>query len=354
MKDEVITANTEAESKSVGNQSASDFVRRRSEKLQGVTQEESQEPAEEPSEATEEPEAVATEPEVAEESSEENVLSQFNLDEMSEEELSVLRKKLIPGAEGRIGELTARRKAAEEQLAAIQYEQSQLKLKQPEVKNNPFSDVNTLDDLQEKANEVVDVISWAEDLLFESDGYHADDEITQVEGKPMTKAEVRKALLNARKSRDSYIPDQLKKLQTIQDAHSMRQQLGSKAIEELEWLQGEEENEMKSQFINLMNDPRLKSLEHSAPDLYSQIPYFMSHAVNSIYGRKIIKDSPVGSKAKGNVTLDPSSSTTPSSAASEKTDKPITKAVREHQNRFRSEGTKDSFIKMRTLQLKNR
>jgi hypothetical protein len=80
----------------------------------------------------------------------------------------------------------------------------------------------------------------------------------------------------------------------------------------------------------------------------------MSHAVNSIYGRKIIKDSPVGSKAKGNVTLDPSSSTTPSSAASEKTDKPITKAVREHQNRFRSEGTKDSFIKMRTLQLKNR
>ena len=354
MKDEVITANTEAVSKPVENQSASDFVHKRSEKIQGATQEESQEPTEEQSEVTEEPEAIVPESEVADESSEENVLSQFNLDEMSEEELSVLRKKLIPGAEGRIGELTAKRKAAEEQLAAMQNEQSQFKLKEPEVKNNPFSDINTLDALQEKANEVIEVISWAEDLLFESDSFHADDEVTQIEGKPMTKAEVRKALLNARKSRDSYIPDQLKNLQTVQDAYSMRQQLGSKAIEELEWLQDDKENEMKSQFINMMNDPRLKSLESSAPDLYSQLPYFMSHAVNSIYGRKLIKDSPVGRKARGNVTLDPSSSTTPSSAASEKTDKPFNKAVREHRNRFKSEGTKKSFIEMRTLQLKNR
>jgi len=352
MKEEIITADAEAASQSVGNQSASDFVRRRSEKIQGATQEESQEPAEEQSEATEEPEAVAEEPEVAEESSEDNVLSQFNLDEMSEEEISALAEKLGSRAVSRFGELTAKRKAAEEQLAAMQREQSQLKLKKPDIKNNPFSDIATLDALQEKANEVIEVISWAEDLLFESDGYHADDEVTQIEGKPMTKAEVRQALLNARKSRDSYIPDQLKKLQNVQDAYSMRQQLGSKAIEELEWLQDEKENEMKTQFINMMNDPRLKSLESSAPDLYSQLPYFLSHAVNSIYGRKIIKDTPV--KPRGNVTLDPSSSATPSSAASEKTERPITKAVKEHQSRFKSSGRKDDFITLRTLQLKNR
>jgi hypothetical protein len=99
----------------------------------------------------------------------------------------------------------------------------------------------------------------------------------------------------------------------------------------------------------MMNDPRLKSLESSAPDLYSQLPYFLSHAVNSIYGRKIIKDTPV--KPKGNVTLDPSSSATPSSATSEKTERPITKAVKEHQNRFKSSGRKDDFIKLRTLQI---
>ena len=354
MKEEIITANAEAVSQSVGNQSASDFVRRRSEKLQGGTQEGSQEPVEEVSKTVEEPEALAEETEMVEESSENNVLSQFNLDTMSEEEISALSEKLGSRAVARFGELTAKRKAAEEQLAAIQREQSQLKLKEPEVKNNPFSDVTTLDGLQEKANEVNEVISWAEDLLFESDGHHASDSITEVEGKSMTKTEVRKALLNARKSRDSFIPDQLKKLQNLQDSQYMRQQLGNKAIEELKWLQGDKENELKSQFLNLMSDPRLKSLEESAPDLYSQIPYFMSHAVNSIYGRRVIQDSPVGSKAKGNVTLDPSSSATPSSAASEKTERPMTKAVKEHHNRFKSSGRKDDFITLRTLQLQNR
>jgi hypothetical protein len=341
MNDEITTAIAEAVSESVENQTASEFARGRSKKLKETSPKESAE------DITEETEAKA---EVAEEKSEDDVLSQFNLDEMSEEEKSSIRAQLIPGAEKRIGELTAKRKAAEEQLVAMQNEQSQLKLKQPEVKNNPFSDIATLDALQEKANEVIEVISWAEDLLFESDGYNADDEVTQVEGKPMTKAEVRQALLNARKSRDSYIPDQLKKLQNVQDAYSMRQQLGSKAIEELEWLQDEKENEMKSQFLNLMNDPRLKSLESSAPDLYSQLPYFLSHAVNSIYGRKIIKDTPVAKSAAGNIKLDPPKMATSSSAASEKTERPQSKAIKESQSRFLETGKLGDFVKYRTSQ----
>ena len=160
--------------------------------------------------------------------------------------------------------------------------------------------------------------------------------------------------MNARKSRDSFIPDQLKQLQNLQNSQNMRKQLGDKAFEELNWLQDDKENELKSQFLNLMSDPRLQSLEESAPDLYSQIPYFMSHAVNSIYGRKVIQDNPNGGRAKGNVTLNPSSSATPSSAASEKTVRPITKAVKEHNNRFKSSGRKDDFITLRTLQLQNR
>ena len=345
MKEEIITANAEAVSESAENQSTSDFVRRRSKKLKETSPEASKESAEDSTEATE------AKAEVVEEMSEDNVLSQFNLDEMSEEEISVLREKLIPGAESRIGELTAKRKAAEEQLASVRQEQNQLKIKKPEIKNNPFSEIATIEDLQEKANEVVEVISWAEDLLFESDGYRADDEVTQVEGRAMTKAEVRKALLNARKSRDSYIPDQLKKLQSNQDALIMRQQLGNKAIEELNWLQDGKENELKTQFLNLMSDPRLKSLEQSAPDLYSQIPYFMIHAVNSIYGRKLISDEPAAQKATGNIKLDPSSTATPSSAASEKTERPRSKAIREHQNRFKESGRKDDFITLRTLQI---
>ena len=345
MNEEIITANAEAVSQSVENQTTSDFVQRRSEKPKETPPETSKESAEDSTEATE------AEAEVVEEMSEDNVLSQFNLDEMSEEEKSAIRAELIPGAEKRIGELTAKRKVAEEQLAAMRHEQSQFKLKEPEVKNNPFFDIATLDALQEKANEVNEVISWAEDLLFESDNHHADDEVTQIEGKAMTKTEVRKALLNARKSRDSYIPDQLKNLQSNQDALMMRQQLGNKAIEELSWLKDEKGNEMKTQFINMMSDPKLKSLEQSAPDLYSQLPYLIAHAVNSMPRRKLIKDIPEVPRTPGSIKLDPSSTATPSSAASEKTERRITKAVKEHHNRFKKSGRKDDFIKLRTLQI---
>ena len=340
MEDEINTAVAEAEPESVDNQniSASDFVQRRSEALLGQqSEEESQESAEE-----------ASEEEVPEQATEGNVLSQFDLDSLSDEEKDALRQQLIPGAQSRISELTARRKAAEEELQTMQ-----LTIKQPEVKDNPLSDLSTIEDLQKKSDEVNDVISWAEDLLFESDEYSADEEITTVEGRPMTKAEVRKALQSARKSRDSYIPDQLKKLQGLENAKTMRQQLGSKAVEELEWLRDENENELKSHFISIMSDPRLKDLESSSPDLYSQIPYFMSHAVNSIYGRKPVngKGTPVSKKS---LKLTPSSGSTPASAMSEKTERPLGKAMKEHRNRFKSSGRKDDFITLRTLQLQSK
>lgn len=338
MDDEINTAIAEAEPESVDKQniSASDFVQSRSDSLLGQQPEpESQELAEE-----------ASEEEIPEQAAEDDVLSQFDLDSLSDEQKDALRQQLIPGAQSRISELTAKRKAVEEELQTMQ-----LQIKEPEVKDNPLSSISNIDDLQSKSNEVNDVISWAEDLLFESDEYSADDEITTVEGRPMTKTEVRKALQSARKSRDTYIPDQLRKLQNLEDSKTLRQQLGNKAVEELEWLRDEKENELKNQFIAIMNDPRLKQLEDTAPDLYSQIPYFMSHAVNSMYGRKPVKQSPA---AKRSVKLSPSTGSTPASAMSEKTDRPIAKALKNHHNRFKSSGRKDDFITLRTLQLNNR
>lgn len=338
MDDEINTAIAEAEPESVDKQniSASDFVQSRSDSLLGQQPEpESQELAEE-----------ASEEEIPQQAAEDDVLSQFDLDSLSDEQKDALRQQLIPGAQSRISELTAKRKAVEEELQTMQ-----LQIKEPEVKDNPLSSISNIDDLQSKSNEVNDVISWAEDLLFESDEYSADDEITTVEGRPMTKTEVRKALQSARKSRDTYIPDQLRNLQNLEDSKTLRQQLGNKAVEELEWLRDEKENELKNQFIAIMNDPRLKQLEDTAPDLYSQIPYFMSHAVNSMYGRKPVKQS---SAPKKSVKLSPSTGSTPASAMSEKTDRPIAKALKNHHNRFKSSGRKDDFITLRTLQLNNR
>ena len=217
----------ETEANTLSNISASEYIQRRLGAMQNQEQpeEEVQETEEAPvveEEVEEVAEAVdesATE-EVTEEESSEDVLSQLDLDEMSDEELRELSDKLGSRAVARFGELTAKRKAAEEKVKALEAElgkQNPLE-KEPEIAENPYSDLNTLEDLQGKAQEINKVIEWAEEVLFNADEYGAQDEITTVEGKGLTKAEVRKSLLNARKSRDKFLPAQLRSIQKVEQA----------------------------------------------------------------------------------------------------------------------------------------
>jgi len=367
MEQEIVTADVEAESNPTENAniSASEFVLKRSDALKAMSEgqpehkEESvnQESTEEIPEVSEIEEDQSSSEDLTEVVSEENVLSQLNLDSLSDDELKALREKLIPGAQSRIAELTAKRKTAEEQLSAVQEKSQALELQKPEVKNNPFRNIETIDSLQNKANEVNNIIEWAEDILFKSDQYSPEEEVTNVDGKPLTKIQVRDALKNARKSRDVLIPDQLSHLQQIQNSTQLRQQLGSQAIDELSWLQGEESNDLKEKFVTIMADPRLKEIEKQYPDIGSQLPYFMAHATNSIYGRKIIDPDPDPAPAKKTASqpqLDPPKSATPSTSASAKSDRPSNKQLKELTNRFKKSGQKNDFITLRTLQLKNR
>ena len=211
MSEEIITETVQSETETKqSNMSAAEFTARRLGQLTGspkveATKEEQEETTDE---STEE---VSQEPEVAEqpseEKSEEDVLSQYNLDEMSEDDLKELSEKLGSRAVARFGELTAKRKAAEEQLQKLQEELNKKNpLETQTVANNPYESIDSLEGLQEKAKEVTEVIEWAEDTLFNSDGYGPEDVVTEVEGKELTKADVRKSLLNARKARDRFLP----------------------------------------------------------------------------------------------------------------------------------------------------
>ena len=214
--DEITSANAEAEPNSAGqsNLTVQQLANRRLGQLtesESAQVEEAKEISEEVAEEqteVQEVEETQEQPEGSEVESEENVLSQLDFDNLSEEELREISEKLGSRAVARYGELTAKRKAAEEQVARLQaqLQEKQDPLNQPkEIKDNPFSDLDTIEKLQEKAEEVNSAVEWAEDLLFESDAYAADDIITEVDGKDLTKAEVRKALLNARKAQKQYL-----------------------------------------------------------------------------------------------------------------------------------------------------
>ena len=342
---------------SQSNMSAADFVNRRLGQLTEETQEVAP-PVEATDEVTEEtevesPEVEASEEIVAEQTEEPegstDVLSQLDLDDMSEEDLRELSEKLGSRAVARFGELTAKRKAAEAKLKEMEaLLQNNNPLETQEVANNPYESVDTLEGLQEKAKEVTEVIEWAEETLFNADGYGPEDVVTEVEGKELTKADVRKSLLNARKARDKYLPAQLQEVQRVQQSHQLKEAFDAQAEQELNWLQGED-NDVRKSYEAMIGDPRFNSLREKAdPEVAAQLNYLIAHAANSIYGRKPVKETPK------NTTLTPPKTAGTAASQSEKTVGKSVKALKNLDQQFRQSGNKSDFITLRTLQIKNR
>jgi hypothetical protein len=274
------------------------------------------------------------------EGTDDNVLSQYNLDEMSEEELRELSQKLGTRAVARFGELTAKRKQAEERVAQLEAElQNQDPLsKQEEIKDNPFTELTTIEQLQDKSVEMDGVIEWAEDLIFNSDGYGAEDIITEVNGNELTKSQVRQTLRNARKTKDKYLPDRLRSIQNQEKAVQLKEAFSTQAKKELTWV-GDENNEINQKYTAMMSDPRLKKLEEAVPELASQLPYILAHSANSMYGRKKV----------GSIT--PPNSSMPNSAQVTNRSTMKAKSIKETSQSFRDSGSKDDFIRLRTLQM---
>mgnify|MGYP003624732627 FL=1 len=344
MSEEIIEAPAEAPIPAeVTNISAEDYAVQRMERNQEQPKPEAEEAIEEVSESEE----------VTEESeAESDVLSQFNLDEMSEDQIKELSKVLGSRAVDRFGELTKRAKGAEERLKELEVSISDNPLEpiKEEVENNPFDDISEIEPLREKAKEISDIIEWAEDILFESDDYGPHADVTEVEGKSMTKAEVRSALKNARRSRDTYLPSQLSKIQNQQSATKARAEYGQKAIDEFDWLKEGGDETMKNRFVEIAGSKELQKLYKDSPAIGAKLPYIIAHAVDSMYQRRIITDvKPTGKAPK----ISPPSSIT-SSSKSEVSQNRSSKAIKDLGARFKSSGTKDDFITMRTKQLASR
>lgn len=360
MTEEIATADAEAGKISVdkSNISVTDFAQRRIGELAPGTEQPQEKEAEEVIEQeTEEvlEESVDTEEaETSEESPEsEDVLSQLDLDDMSEEDLRELADKLGSRAVARFGELTAKRKAAEEKLTQLEarLKEKPNPLETKKVENNPYGNLDTIEKLQQKAAEVDQVVEWAEDLIFESDGYGADDVVTEVEGKEWTKKDVRQSLLRARKAQKTFLPDQLSKVQLRAEGEVLTKQFNSQAKQELSWLEGDD-NDLRKQFEATVGDERFKKLKsvlkRESPDIAAQLDYWFAHATNSIHGRKLVG---VGKKSP---TLNPPKTGNPASAQSEKGMGRTAKALKELEARFKETGNARDFAALRKLKMSNR
>ena len=276
---------------------------------------------------------------------EQEVLSkEIDLENMSEAELKELSQKLGSKAVARFGELTAKRKAAEEQLQALKAEIAKREESsfEAKVRDNPYANIASKDDLDSKYQEVVEAMEWAESHLDRAEDLGAEDIVTNDNGREYTKRELREIVRRARKAKDVFIPDQGKQLKLSADRTQMKGLLQEKAKTELPWLQGED-NDVRKQYEVLMGDENIRSIERANPDFAAQLPYLLAHAANSIYGRRSVD-------AKPTVRLSPTSPIVSQSTESTLPQSRQGKAVNDLSNRFETTGRYKDFAKMRAQQ----
>ena len=358
MSTEVQTASAGADQKPVGkNLSSSELIAARFKALSGAMEaqksppkpkQEQSEPSpveqEQPKEEarTEEP---ATNPQEAQSDKDTEVLSKdLDLENMSEAELKELAQKLGSKAVARFGELTAKRKAAEEQLAALkaEIEKREETSFEPKVKDNPYANIASKEELDTKYQEIVEVMEWAENHLDKSEDLAADDVVTNENGREYTKRELREVVRRARKAKDVFIPDQGKQIKLAADRDQMKNLLTNKAKTELPWLQGED-NDVRKQYEALMSDSNVRSIQKMAPDFAAQLPYLLAHAANSIYGRRSAETKPAP-------RLSPPSPVVSQSTESTLPQSRQNKALNDLSDRFAKTGRYKDFAKFRALQ----
>jgi hypothetical protein len=273
---------------------------------------------------------------------------EIDLESMSEQDLRELAEKLGSRAVARYGELTAKRRQAEEQLNALKQElvkrdTQKDPLETKKIENNPFGDIDTVEKLQAKAKEVDEAIEWAEDILWHNEHLGAEDIVATIDGKDYTKAQVRKVMRDSQKARKDFLPAQLAEVNARQNRVAVKQQFSEAIKTELNWMQGDD-NDVRKQYEILKESPLLKQAMESVPDLEPYMEYMVAHAANSIYGRRPIVES------KPSARLNPPSMQASSSAQSEQPETRAVKAVKDIQQRFSSSGATTDFIALRALQ----
>ena len=324
---------------SVSNMSFEELVAQRTARQNPETESEAQTEEEEPETEEEEIPTEEEEPEIEEEPEEEEEESEIDLLSLTPEQIQSLAKKGKSRLLQRIGELTAQKKALEEKI------QSQPKVKEVPQEQNPFREIQSLDDLSAKYKELEKTLDSTDELLEEYEDYRSEDVIL-VGDREFTKQQIRKANRNAREALTKYIPAQQAYLSQIAQMEQLKGQYIAAAQEEVPDIT-DETTTVGKQFKDLMSDPLIEKLRKQVPEIGYQIEYILAHASNSINGGTRIKKQPaVGNKLK----ISPSSS--PFGAGAAKSSTSAKTKVADAYTRFEKSGSPEEWVAARIAKYK--
>lgn len=217
--------------------------------------------------------------EATEDEEEAEASDEIDLLNLEPEQIQALAKKGKSRLLERIGELTAQKKALQAQL-----EQTESK---PQVKvipkeQNPFGNLNTAEEISAKYEAFEGTLETTDRLLEEYEDYSLDD-IIEVGNQQFTKKQIRLANRNARDAIAKYLPAQAAHLQKLESYKTANQQWQEAAKAEVPEI-NDEESEIGKAYSQLVNDPLVKQLKESQPELGVQIEYILAHAARSKFG----------------------------------------------------------------------
>lgn len=286
-------------------------------------------------------------------------LSQLNLEGLDAEQVAVLAEQMKEHLSGsrsaeRIGELTRKLKAERE---ARQLDQQRLndlaEKKNPlerdaPVENNPFKDIETVQDLQDKYDEYGKTYKWADRLLEDNEGAHPDDVIFEDGNEQYTKKQIREAKRQAEESRETYLPARAKELQMAQQIETQKSHFADLAKQELNWLEGED-NDSRKQYEAIVGHPDVQKIAEAVPAVSPQLNYLIAHAVNSLMSQK----AKPAKKVAPSKTPPPN---IPSSTAQApvRDDERIKKHLNDLQGRFEQSHSTGDFESLRAAQYAKR
>lgn len=289
-----------------------------------------------------EPEAETEEEEEQEEEAEEE-REEIDLLNLTTEQIQELAKKGKSRLLHRVGELTAQKKALEEQL------KSQLEA-QPQVEaipaeQNPFSNIDTVADLQVQIKEMEKVAKDTDHILDEHEDYGLDD-IIVIGDREFTKREIKKANRNARESLAKFIPAQHTELVKREQRVALEQHLTNLIPQEIPEF-ANEDSPLVKQFLAMMADPLVAQVKLRVPDLAPQLAYLLAHAAKSMQ-----RTAKVATRAK---TAEPSRSKVSGTpfgvGAAKSTPKSAKKVADQLDQKFQKSHSESDWIAARVARL---
>ena len=278
----------------------------------------------------------------------------LQLEHLSPEE----RKKLQDRSVQRYGELTARAKAAEAELARLKSEKAENPFHDEPIEDNPFSNLNSYEELEKEARNLKGIERWADDLLWEHSSADPDDVVftDPDSGREYTKKQIRQSKLNARDGIDKFLPARLKDIRQTELAKQQEQIINQQLSTQISWI-SDEESETYKAYQKTLADPTIDEIREKVPKIAPQLNAILAHAINSLSGelakgkaKSVVSDkklAPIKKKPPSNPPLG-------SSQRPLQSDEKIAKQVKELEARYHKTGSIDDFKALRAIKHANR